>query len=57
MTHLSEGDIAMTKAGRKWRVIDQNGDVVQAEEVETFVVSHFHRDDLTVIEKHPGGPR
>ena len=57
MTHLNEGDIAQSKAGRKWRVIDQNGDVVQAEEVETFMVSHFHRDDLTVIEKHPGGPR
>ena len=33
------------------------GEIVQAEEVDTYVVSHFRADELTVLEEHPGGPR
>ena len=57
MTTPTEGDIVLSPKGRKWRVIDVRGEVVQAEEVDTFVVSHFRADELTVLEEHPGGPR
>ena len=56
MTTPNEGDIARSTEGRLWRVTDVRGDVVQAEEVDTHVVSHFRADELTV-EPHPGGPR
>ena len=49
------GDIVRSPRGRLWRVTDVRGDVVQAEEVDTYVVSHFRADELTVVEKHPGG--
>ena len=55
MTRPAEGDIARSTKGRLWRVTDVRGEVVQAEEVDTFVVSHFRADELTVVEKHPGG--
>ena len=57
MTTPAEGDVVLSPKGRKWRVIDVRGEVVQAEEVDTFVVSHFRTDELTVLEEHPGGPR
>lgn len=57
MTRPAEGDIARSPRGRLWRVTDVRGEIVQAEEVDTFVVSHFRADELTVVEKHPGGPR
>ena len=53
----TEGDIVLSPKGRKWTVIEVRGEIVQAEEVGTFVVSHFRADELTVVEKHPGGPR
>ena len=57
MTRPAEGDIARSPKGRLWRVTDVRGEIVQAEEVDTYVVSHFRADELTVVEKHPGGPR
>ena len=57
MTRPAEGDIVRSPRGRLWRVTDVRGEIVQAEEVDTYVVSHFRADELTVIEKHPGGPR
>ena len=57
MTTPTEGDIVRSPRGRLWRVTDVRGDVVQAEEVDTHVVSHFRADELTVVEEHPGGPR
>lgn len=53
----TEGDIVRSPRGRLWRVTDVRGEVVQAEEVDTFVVSHFPIEDVTVVEPHPGGPR
>ena len=44
-------------AKRNIVVVGFGGEIVQAEEVDTFVVSHFRADELTVLEKHPGGPR
>ena len=55
MTTPTEGDIVLSPKGRKWTVIEVRGEIVQAEEVDTFVVSHFRADELTVLEKHPGG--
>ena len=57
MTRPAEGDIARSAKGRLWLVTDVRGEIVQAEEVDTFVVSHFRADELTVVEKHPGGAR
>ena len=57
MTRPAEGDIVRSPRGRLWRVTDVRGEIVQAEEVDTYVVSHFRADELTVVEKHPGGPR
>lgn len=56
MTRPAEGDIARSPKGRLWRVTDVRGEIVQAEEVDTYVVSHFRADELTVV-PHPGGPR
>lgn len=47
------GDIVRSPRGRLWRVTDVRGEIVQAEDV----VSHFRADELTVVEKHPGGAR
>ena len=57
MTRPAEGDVVRSPRGRLWRVTDVRGEIVQAEEVATYVVSHFRADELTVVEKHPGGPR
>ena len=57
MTRPAEGDIARSTEGRLWRVTDVRGEIVQAEDVDTHVVTHFRADVLTVVEKHPGGPR
>ena len=57
MTRPAEGDIARSTKGRLWRVTDVRGEIVQAEDVGTHVVSHFRADELTVVEKHPGGAR
>ena len=57
MTTPTEGDIVLSPKGRLWRVTDVRGEIVQAEEVDTYVVSHFRADELTVLEEHPGGPR
>ena len=57
MTTPTEGDIVLSPKGRKWTVIEVRGEIVQVEEVDTFVVSHFRADELTVIEEHPGGAR
>ena len=51
------GDIVRSTKGRLWRVTVVRGEIVQAEEVDTHVVSHFRADELTVVEEHPGGPR
>ena len=51
------GDVVRSPRGRLWRVTDVRGEIVQAEEVDTYVVSHFRADELTVVEEHPGGPR
>lgn len=51
------GDIVRSPRGRLWRVTDVRGEIVQAEDVVSHVVSHFRADELTVVEKHPGGPR
>lgn len=57
MTTPTEGGIVLSPKGRRWTVIEVRGEVVQVEEVDTFVVSHFRADELTVVEKHPGGAR
>ena len=57
MTRPAEGDVVRSPRGRLWRVTDVRGEIVQAEEVATYVVSHFRADELTVVEKHPGGAR
>ena len=57
MTRPAEGDIVLSPKGRKWTVVEVRGEVVQAEEVDTYTVSHFRADELTVVEKHPGGAR
>lgn len=57
MTRPHVGDIVRSPRGRLWRVTDVRGEIVQAEEVDTYVVSHFRADELTVVEKHPGGAR
>ena len=57
MTTPTEGDIVLSPQGRKWTVIEVRGEIVQAEEAGTYVVSHFRADELTVVEKHPGGAR
>ena len=57
MTRPAGGDIVRSPKGGKWRVTDVRGEIVQAEEVDTYVVSHFRADELTALEPHPGGPR
>ena len=54
MTHR-EGDVTLARDGSKWRVIAVERTVVRAVHVDTGVVSHFHADDLALIERHPGG--
>ena len=44
MTTPTEGDVVLSPKGRKWTVIDVRGEIVQAEEVDTYVVSHFRTD-------------
>lgn len=51
------GDIVQTPAGRKWRVLAVNHDIVRAQEVETGTVSQLDATTLTIRERHPGGPR
>ena len=57
MTRPAEGDIVRSPRGRLWRVTDVRGEIVQAEEVDARIVSRFYADELTVVEKHPGGAR
>lgn len=57
MTRPHVGDIVRSPRGRLWRVTDVRGEIVQAEEVDTYIVSHFRADELTVVEEHPGGAR
>lgn len=54
---MNPGDIVATRNGGKWRVrsVTSSG-LVTAEHLNTGVVSHFDRELLTVVERHPGGP-
>lgn len=53
----SVGDIVVTPRGRYWRVLDVQQTIVRAIDLETGVVSHHDIETVTVIERHPGGPR
>ena len=55
MSAHHEADIVTARDDSKWRVIAVERTVVRAEHVDTGVVSHFHADDLALIERHPGG--
>lgn len=54
---MSTGDIVTSPMGKRWRVLAVQGEWVRVEHLVEGVVCHFHRDDLTVTEPHPGGPR
>lgn len=51
------GDIVATPKGEKWRIVHAARDIVRAEHVDTGVVSHLHRDDITLLEPYPGEGR
>lgn len=51
------GDIVATPKGEKWRIVHAARDIVRAEHVDTGVVSHLHRDDITLLEPYPGDGR
>ena len=53
MTTFTVGDIVATPKGEKWRIIHAARDIIRAEHVDTGVVSHIHRDDITLLESYP----
>ena len=53
MTTFTVDDIVATPKGEKWRIIHAARDIIRAEHVDTGVVSHIHRDDITLLESYP----
>ena len=51
-TH-APGDIVLARDGSKWRVIAVERTVVRAEHVDTGVVTHFDREQLTRLGAYP----
>lgn len=39
----------------KWRVETVYGEIAHCTRIEDHMESHFLRDTLTVVERHPGG--
>ena len=53
MTTFTVGDIALTPDRQKWRVLHVAHTIIRAEHVDTGVVAHFDREQLTRYEAYP----
>ena len=53
MTTFTVGDIALTPDRQKWRVLHVTHTIIRAEHVDTGVVAHFDREQLTRYEAYP----
>ena len=47
------GDIALAPDRQKWRVLHVTHTIIRAEHVDTGVVAHFDREQLTRYEAYP----
>ena len=53
MTLFTVGDITLTQNRQKWRVLHVAHTIIRAEHVDTGVVAHFDREQLTRYEAYP----